>query len=490
MAADILLTEDLATLSDDELVDAVVTFSGHMNAAEYRLIRLVNEMDLRSARGICGVDSIPAWLGYHCGLDGNAAREKLRVARALRDLPRIRACFAEGRISYSKVRAITRVANASNETLLLSYSLGATAAQMERVVRGYRQVERMEDPETVLRQRRRRGLEWWFDDDGMLVIRGRLAPEDGALFIKAIEAVCQRMKADERAAESEDLVVRVQGDLDEEADSPPQARRADALVEVLEAGLGNVDAELPGGDRTLVVMHVPVSPAQGETPAADTHGAGPRQHGQPLPRHHACELEDGPAVPSHTARRIACDASVVTHHEHADGRVASIGRRSRTVPFWLRRALKHRDGGCRFPGCDRTRHVDAHHVVHWAEGGETSLENLVLLCRQHHRQIHEGRFHVRPTPAGDFAFDTADGRTLPNAFPQQPGDCRELVRMNTHRGLAIDGRPRLVENGYSARPDYSSSVAALWSATHGDRLAPPPEHPGRCAFWPPQDEEA
>lgn len=476
MDADLLLVDDLSTLSDDQLRDAVVTFSAHMNAAEFRLIRLVDELDQRHDSGIIVGASIPQWLGFHCGLDGNAAREKLRVARALRELPVIRACFAHGEVSYSKVRAITRVANADNEKLLVSYAQGATAAQMERVVRGYRRVERIEDPETVLRQRRRRGLDWWFDDDGMLVIRGRLAPEDGALFIKAIEALCTRMKADERAAESGDLKTRVQGELDEEAVSPPCARRADALVQILEAGLGNVDAELPGGDRTLVVMHVPVS----ETAAADASSANEN----PLPLRSACELEDGPAVPRDTTRRIACDASVVTHHEHADGRVASIGRRSRTVPFWLRRALKHRDGGCRFPGCDRTRHVDAHHVVHWAEGGETSLENLVLLCRHHHRQIHEGRFHVRPAGDGDFVFDTSDGRPMPSAFPRKPGACRAIVRMNVQRGLELDGESGSIARGYSARPDYSGSVAALWRETHGDWLAPRPQRPALDSLQP------
>jgi hypothetical protein len=444
-----------------------------MNAAEYRLIRLVGELDLRREAGICGTDSIPAWLGYYCGIDGNAAREKLRVARALRELPEIRRCFAEGRISYSKVRAITRVADAHNEKLLLSYGLNATAAQMERVVRGYRRVERLADPETVLRQRQRRGLRWWFDDDGMLVFEGRLAPEDGALFIRAIEAVCTRMKEDERAAESAELIVRVQGDVDAEAESPVGARRADALVEMVEAGLGAVDAELPGGERTLVVMHVPVAQEPG-----NAHGCDDPPGPEPV-----CELEDGPAVPHETARRIACDASVVTHHEHADGRVASIGRRSRTVPHWLRRALRHRDGGCRFPGCTRTRHLDAHHVVHWAEGGETSLENLVLLCRHHHRAIHERRVQIRRDASGDFAFATADGRLLPSAFPQKPGDCRQLVQGNEWRGLAIDGHTGRPGVGYTARPDYSASVAALRARSHGDERSATAEHsmPGALA---------
>ena len=150
MDTDLLLADDLSTLSDDRIVEAIVTFTAHMNAAEYRLVRFVDELDRRKSSGLLGTASIPAWLGYYCGLDANAAREKLRVARALRELPGIRECFAEGKVSYSKVRAITRVATPANEQLLLSYAHNSTAAQMERVVRGYRHVERIRDPETIL----------------------------------------------------------------------------------------------------------------------------------------------------------------------------------------------------------------------------------------------------------------------------------------------------------------------------------------------------
>jgi len=485
MDADLLLTEDLSTLSDDQVVDCVVAYTAHLNAAEYRLIRYVDELDRRKPRGICGVDSIPAWLGYYCGLDGNAAREKLRVARALRDLPKTRDCFAKGEISYSKVRAITRIATPESEPLLLGYAQNATASQMERVVRGFRQMEKVNDPEQVLRQRRERGLKWHFDDDGMLVIEGRFPPEDGALILKAIEAVCDRRFREERAGESEDLMTRHHGRLEQDVERPVDARRADALLEIVEAGLANEEAELAGGDRTLVVMHVPVDEAQPQGAAA----ACAEPVFDPAARLRACELEHGPVVSRAAARRIACEASVTVHHEHRDGRVASIGRRSRTVPWWLRRALQHRDGGCRFPGCTRTRHVDAHHVVHWADGGETALDNLVLLCRHHHRLIHEETFHVSAEAPGAFRFTAADGRHLPEGFPQQPGDPGVLVRVNERRGLGIGRRTGCVGPGYTARPDYSVSVGAVWEKTHGRWEPTPRPHPTSCRFWPPGQED-
>lgn len=470
MDTDFLLADDLSRLSDDQVIDAVVAFTAHMNAAEYRLIRFVDELDRRQPHGICGIDSIPAWLGFYCGLAGNAAREKLRVARALRDLPRIRECFAKGEVSYSKVRAITRIATPVSEPILLAYAQNTTASQMERVVRGYRHLDKVHDPEQVLRQRRNRGLEWFFDDDGMLVIKGRFPPEEGALILKAIEAVSDRRYRDERADRSEELLEQHHGRLERDAEQPIAARRADALVEIVEAGLANVDAELPGGERTLVVMHVPVASA--DAPAAEAADPDPGNGGdepapEPAEGRKACELEDGPALPPDVVRRAACDASLVVHREHADGRVASIGRRSRTVPFWLRRALKHRDGGCRFPGCTRMRHVDAHHVVHWAQGGETSMDNLILLCRHHHRLIHEGSFHVSAEAPGEFLFSAEDGRRLPEAFPQQPGDCGVLVHVNAQRGLEIDGRTGRPGAGYSARPDYATSVGVLWESVNG-----------------------
>jgi hypothetical protein len=127
---------------------------------------------------------------------------------------------------------------------------------------------------------------------------------------------------------------------------------------------------------------------------------------------HHCELDDGPALALDTARRLSCDATIVGLVEAADGEPLDIGRKTRSIPPPLSRALKARDGGCRFPGCDRTRFTEGHHVKHWANGGETRLRNLVTLCGYHHRLVHEGCYGITTTDDGLFRFTRPDGRPV------------------------------------------------------------------------------
>jgi hypothetical protein len=130
-------------------------------------------------------------------------------------------------------------------------------------------------------------------------------------------------------------------------------------------------------------------------------------------------VRDGPALAPETARRLGCDASVVPILA-SGGEVLSVGRRSRSVPARIRRALEARDRGCRFPGCDHRRWVDAHHIRHWAAGGETSLENLILLCRHHHRLVHEGGYSVRSRADGRLEFQRPGGGVVPASPPFPP----------------------------------------------------------------------
>jgi hypothetical protein len=224
MLSPVLLHDDLSELSQQQLDDALVELCAHMNAAEYRLLEFVGEYDSRGLEGALGVRSLAHWLNYRCGIDLGAAREKVRVARALRELPAVREAFAAGTVSYSKVRAITRVATPANEDLLLGYAKAATASQLEQIVRGYRRMERLNDPDTVLRQQRERGLRWWIDEDGSFVIEGRFPPEDGALILRALEAVQARTYREEGP------------DATADTECPAAARRGDALVRLVEAG--------------------------------------------------------------------------------------------------------------------------------------------------------------------------------------------------------------------------------------------------------------
>jgi hypothetical protein len=173
-----------------------------------------------------------------------------------------------------------------------------------------------------------------------------------------------------------------------------RARRADALVALARAELSSDSCGIAGGDPVEVTVHVDV-----ETLAADEIGD-------------RCELTGGPSIAPETVRRLGCDPGVVRILER-DGRPLSVGRRTRTVPPALKRALSDRDRCCRFPGCDHERYLHAHHIRHWARGGPTSLANLVHLCSYHHRLVHEGGFAAQRTPAGGVGFCRPDGRPIP-----------------------------------------------------------------------------
>ena len=175
-----------------------------------------------------------------------------------------------------------------------------------------------------------------------------------------------------------------------------------------------------------------------------------------------CELAEGRPLAAETARRLACDASVVEVTEH-DGRLLALGRKRRTVSPPLRRALTARDRGCRFPGCERTRFVDAHHLRHWSRGGETNLENLVLLCRRHHRLVHERGYKLSLDDGGTARFLNQYGIVVPNVPPRSPPSGTDGLRRQQHgQNLAIDGET--CQNGTGDRMSLALAVDALVSA--------------------------
>ena len=275
-------------------------------------------------------------------------------------MPRGRRCASRGRCPdcpssarhglrvdlYAKVRAVTRVATPGTEQRLLDVALAGTAAHVERIVRAWRRTDRVRASHEADARHLSRHLTTWIDDDGMLVLRGRLTPEIGAVLHRALEA----------------------------ADGP-----ADNVLEVDDAAI-RISAE--------------------------------------------------------SSERLACDASVVTMHHDADGQVLDGGRKTRTVPTAIRRALSARDTRCQFPGCSAKR-CDAHHIDHWMNGGPTSLDNLVLLCRRHHRLVHEGRFTLRWRPDRTIAFFYPDGSELRIAPPQPPLDIGHPLAPTTARLAAL-----------------------------------------------------
>jgi len=403
----------------DRLGDRIAELSAHIQAGTYRLLTLIAEFDRREGWGAQGARSCAHWLCWRTGLDLGAAREKVRVARALDELPRISEAMRHGELSYSKTRALTRVATPENEEELLDFARAGTAAHVERLVRAWRRVDRLEDAATAERQRRHRYVRTYTDEDGMLVVRARLEPEAGAAFLKALDAARDRLYRSEREDQS------AVGPDAPEPEADFGQRQADALALVAESALGRGldEAEATtGGDHHQVVVHV-----DAEALLKDS------ERGQSV-------LEGGAHVSAETSRRLACDASKVVMSHGRDGRILDVGRKTRTVPPAIRRALAFRDRSCRFPGCG-VKICDAHHVEHWADGGATKLSNLVLLCRRHHRAVHEEGYRVLLRRDGSTAFFSPAGRKIPRvpAAPRLPGrPVATLRRQNAEGGINID----------------------------------------------------
>ena len=531
----------------ERLGDQIAELSARIDAATYELLCQLREFDRR--HGWEGWRSCAHWLNWRTGLDLGAAREKLRVAVALADLNHIAAAMARGQLSYSKVRALTRVATPATEARLLAVALGATASQVERLVRAWRRADRDEQPDAEQERLASRALSMQVDDDGMVVLRGRLPAEVGAVLLRAVEAALEQVPA---SAEGDEATIA--------------QRRADALGLVAESALaGGLD---PGNsaDRFQVTVHVQADTlaareAAGEARrvAAETRSAGPAATNPPAaaadaPAHVAAEMRsagvaasksltavadaarvaaetqsagltvqeppaavaDTPHVSAETwtaslteseqpstatvaaahvaaetlqvtdpdaglavieqvgglhlgreaARRVACDAGLVVLSHGGDGdSVLDVGRRTRTVPSALRRALQSRDRNqCQFPGCD-SRRCDAHHVEHWADGGETRLPNLVSLCRFHHRAVHEQGFRVVPGDTdGRFRFLRPDGGPVPAepppaswaGAPLAPTDARLAAA-----GISI-GPDTATPEWYGESLDLTAALDVLW----------------------------
>jgi len=367
----------------DRLGDEIAELSAHIEVATARLLDLIRDFDARGGWAN-GFKSCAEWLSWRVGMDLGAAHQRVRVARALPGLPRISQALARGELSYSKVRALTRVATPETEERLLTFARSGTAAHVEQLVRAWRRVDRNAENRVAEERHKTRALYIYQDGDGMFVIRGRLTPEIGAVVRQALAAACDRMHAEAHVNAPGQYV--------------PSAgqRQADALGVIAEAALRHdIDPGAPGR-RYQVVVHV-------DAPVL----ADPERPGQSA-------LEDGGHVSAETSRRLACDASRVVMRHDSDGRVVEVGARTRTIPPALRRALQHRDRGCRFPGCG-SRFTQGHHIKHWANGGPTTLSNLALLCRRHHRCVHEEGFQVERLASGELEFRRPNGWVFPEA---------------------------------------------------------------------------
>ena len=413
-------------LARERLEEELATLSAHISAATARWLELA--LGFREEGGGGGVD-LARCLAFRCGLTPREANEYLRVAEALEELPHLRSAFARGELTFTKVRALTRVATPASEEGLLELAGALTASQLERALRAYRRV-RAQEARTA---HELEYLDYYWDEDGSLVLRARLAAEDGTVLVRALEASCEFVRERRR----EERAKAGDGAQAAREFEPPRPMTVEAAVELAQRALASPPEDCE--QRRRLVVHVDV-----ET-LADGGGR--------------CELEEGPVISPETARRLGCDAETITVLEKA-GLPLSVGRRRRSVPPALRRLLETRDAGrCRFPGCERCRHLDAHHRVHWAHGGETSLQNLVLLCFQHHRLVHEGGFTIEESDEGELRFRNRYGVYVPSVPSSAAGSSDDLVARNERAGLTVT--PTTNRNGDGDPFDLSCTVDAL-----------------------------
>jgi Domain of unknown function (DUF222)/HNH endonuclease len=433
---------------------------GHLNSANYRLLSLLAEFDRRRGWADSATQSCAHWLNWKCGIDMGAAREKVRTALALESLPRISAAMERGELSYSKVRAITRVADAATEELLLSIALHGTAHHVENTVRWFRRVKQTEELSREARQQAARHVAFACDVDGSFIVKASLPAEAGALFKKAIDlaadAAFREGRTNANGFSAEEPAVKgsaasasaaaaatrgVSAETSAASDHPAPGewptlgvRRADALARIAESFLAHGADVLASGERHHVVVHVDAQTLR--------DGCSGR-----------CEHEHGPSLPAETVRRLGCDASVVAIVEDENGEPLNVGRKTRTIPPAIRRALFSRDkDGCRFPGCTNRHYVDGHHIKHWANGGETRLSNLVVLCRFHHRLVHEGGVDVKVLDDGALRF-VVKGRSFDSPVPARHAAEQRPPNADTTRGTWAQLVANHGVNGITITPD-------------------------------------
>lgn len=476
--------EGASALSDRtvwELAEELGSLAAGIAASTCRFLVLLGEFDAREGWGrYVGVTSMTHWLSWQCGLARVTAREQVRVARALRVLPSVTAEFAAGRLSYSKVRALTRVAAADNEEELLQVARAGTADQVQRFCAGVRTAagslaevnERNEHGSLVHRTLA----------DGSIGVSVRCSPEQGAVIVDRLHQVQEYLR---RTAAEEDET---------------GCSLLDALVLVCEqsdTGTGTEDStsrtetsRTRGSRRAETVLHTTLEdlaatpvldPAEGSEPAEGTEHSD--DHEQDAPDRPAAggdpyaligpRLESGAALHPETARRLACDSGLVVHlHESGSvppggwvrpnprpGRTVDLGRRRRLPSAALFRAMWDRDHGCAFPGCGRRRYLHGHHLVHWVFGGRTDLDNMVLLCGAHHRRLHEGGYRMRSTPDGTIEVFDDHGepvpvlRTVDSSAPSSPAV-----------PAGADGPSLLAMDGGPLHLDYAvSTVVTNWA---------------------------
>lgn len=378
MKGEVVDQERLDNQPAGERSDVILQLHAAECAIRRTLVEVIAAHDRTESWKVDGATSMTAWLAAQLDIAHGTAAQLVSVGESLENLPNIAEAFGEGRLSWDKVRSLTRFATPDTEAALADQAQELSASQVHTLAR------RLRVPDAEKARKNRSLRKWWDQDRQYLNLHGRIPGAEGAVVEKALDRVASRVPQNAERQVFED----------------PELRLADALVEIASGAL----AADPDPDRANVVVHIDV-----ET-LATRDGIG--------------EIQTGPTISVETARRLACDSRLQTLLDGPNGLPVGIGRTSRTIPTWLYHQIRQRDKGCRFPGCERTRWIQAHHLVHWSEGGPTDLDNLVTLCGYHHRLVHEGGWTIEGCPDGDLVFVRPDGRP----YQPRPQPLRREVR--------------------------------------------------------------
>ena len=437
----------------------IVTAAARVAASTQRLLTALRAFDEQRGWEIHERKSTADWLSWRAGMSLGVAREHVRVARALGRLPRIDEALRTARISYSKARALTRVATPENESELLITARCATAHQLEKACRNFRHVslEQVERKPRVTRAEARK-LRFRDRDDGYVDATFTLPPVEADELRTSLDATLDHVRAlaaaAARAAEASgpeaDSAAPLIGEPRSPEEEQPPFNRVDALLLICRSFAEHPDLALSARQRCELFVEVQRETLSGTSAAPAL-------------------LADGTALSPETARRLACDTAIVPFEREGDGTIRAIGGRSRTVPSSLARALRLRDRHCRFPGCASILSLDAHHVVHWARGGPTEMGNLVRLCAFHHWCMHEGGC-TAAEEEGRLVFRNSRGEVIENAPSLLPDEPQEEGYFDPLAGDPLDEPPDSDETlpvPIGGPADWSIFIRSLIHRTYG-----------------------
>lgn len=411
--------------SNQTLSTQLQSLSAEVDTHRAELVELLEQFDEQQGWAAVGARNCAEWANAYLGIAKVSAYAYLKVGRELRELPIIRVLFRGGELSWSKVRLLVAVADADNERQLAHASIDATVADVIRICKSFRwkKTEQTVDPDddrlaediAADLQLRNRAVTWRELPDGSTAIHITLPPEKAQVVLKSLEHCENELYEGQNQTMPSNEDVEASKNEADSVDRPTFTQlRADALVLMAERSLEAAGSDVSRTDRYQVILHVDKNDLAGtsdslptqapEIPEQDTHDVPKSLHVEnfshpPFPGFDPCPtrrpwVEGAGPIAQSVARRITCDCSVVGMLFN-EGEPLNVGRKTRVWPIAIWRAIVARDRHCQFPGCNEHRHLDIHHIIHWADGGETSVTNGISLCHRHHSLVHEGGYRIK-----------------------------------------------------------------------------------------------